>query len=241
MILDSCLKDIEWYIQHVRDLRKAFPKLKIALFHITAELDRIMMNSNTRALVTGRSIPKEVVARTLSYIPTAVDNLKSQMDYFCTIFNGGNELQLDADGGWDCFCRMFEQIDSLALVLPKVTSLARDSTLSVDVKNSGFIQKDGIQPRRFRVLLSTEENYKVDDRKFYGQFAHIRKMLDYTYHSNYTFERQIFQDSIINELLHETIVKDPHGGECSTPTEPWIVFTAGAMGAGKVSTWSIYD
>jgi hypothetical protein len=36
---------------------------------------------------------------------------------------------------------------------------------------------------------------------FVGPFAHIRKSLDYNYHSNYCKERQWFQDSIIEDIL----------------------------------------
>jgi Zeta toxin len=57
--------------------------------------------------------------------------------------------------------------------------------------------------------------------------------LDYSYHKNYTFERQRFQDSIIQEYLNDAVIKDENGEICTTPTKPWIVFTAGAMGAGK--------
>ena len=56
------------------------------------------------------------------------------------------------------------------------------------------------------------------------------------YHRNYTFERQKFQDSIIDFFLKAAIIKDKNGEVCTTPTEPWIVFTAGAMGAGKSHT-----
>jgi hypothetical protein len=61
-------------------------------------------------------------------------------------------------------------------------------------------------------------------------------MLDYTYHSNYTFERQHFQDAIITHFLEAAVIRDRNGILCSTPTEPWLVFTAGAMGAGKSYT-----
>ena len=90
--------------------------------------------------------------------------------------------------------------------------------------------------RRFSVLTSTEENHSTYDRYFYGQFAHIRKTLDYNYHKNYTFERQRFQDAIIREFLKATVLTDKNGDLGTTPTEPWLVFTAGAMGAGKSYT-----
>lgn len=91
--------------------------------------------------------------------------------------------------------------------------------------------------RQFSVFRSTEENHKSDDQNaFYGPYAHIRKTLDYSYHSNYTKERQFLQDAIIDEFLEDVSIKDVNGDVCTTPTEPFLVFTAGAMGAGKGHT-----
>jgi hypothetical protein len=81
--------------------------------------------------------------------------------------------------------------------------------------------------RRFSVLLSTELNHKTDDMSFYGRFAHIRSTLDYSYHHNYTFERQKFQDTIMLEFLTSAVIQDKNGEVCTTPTEPVLCFTAG--------------
>ena len=41
------------------------------------------------------------------------------------------------------------------------------------------------------------------------------------------------QDAIIEDRLDSIALIDVNGDVCTTPTEPFIVFTAGAMGAGK--------
>jgi chloramphenicol 3-O-phosphotransferase len=65
----------------------------------------------------------------------------------------------------------------------------------------------------------------------------IRAILDYGYHSNYSLSRQNLQDQIVADLLSTSTVTDMVSGvTCSTPTDPWIVFTAGGMGAGKSYT-----
>jgi Zeta toxin len=75
----------------------------------------------------------------------------------------------------------------------------------------------------FSVLRSTEDNHRANHNLHFGQFAHIRgKYIDYGYHANYTFERQVFQDAIIREYLNSAIVTDQNGEMCTTPTEPWI-------------------
>ena len=65
----------------------------------------------------------------------------------------------------------------------------------------------------------------------------IRKGLDYTYHKNYNLERQLLQDKIISSLIDSSHIVDVNGYHCTTPTQPWLVFTAGPMGAGK--SWVI--
>jgi predicted kinase len=85
--------------------------------------------------------------------------------------------------------------------------------------------------------LSTEKNYRTNDREFCGRFEKIRQRLDYEYHTNYTCSRQRVQDIIIGSMLKSTkLVDKDTGRQCSAPTRPWIVFTAGVMGAGKTHT-----
>lgn len=61
-----------------------------------------------------------------------------------------------------------------------------------------------------------------DKLDFKGEFSQIRRKLDHSYHANYTPERQQLQDQLVRELQR---------GEGKE--RPWIIFTAGAMGAGK--------
>jgi hypothetical protein len=81
---------------------------------------------------------------------------------------------------------------------------------------------------------STDDHHKANqgDLSFYGPFAHIRKTLDYSYHTHYRKERQWLQDSIIEDFLDNM----QNGGEDMTPEEPWFVYTCGAPGAGKRHT-----
>jgi len=71
---------------------------------------------------------------------------------------------------------------------------------------------------------------------FSGDWSEIRSRLDYGYHKNYIVERQLLQDNIINELLEMSTIHDINGATCTTPTRPWLIFTAGSMGAGKSYT-----
>jgi hypothetical protein len=47
---------------------------------------------------------------------------------------------------------------------------------------------------------------------------------------NYSKARQELQDKIVRKMLDGTTITDEtNGSVCTTPTEPWIVFTAGVM------------
>lgn len=109
---------------------------------------------------------------------------------------------------------------------------------SYNGRNSLFLfSKSQAIPSSYSIDRSTQENYGVANRDFGGPFAKIRASLDYNYHGNYIESRQIFQDRIVEKLLDGTTVHDEANGlVCKTPTEPWIVFTAGVMGAGKSHT-----
>jgi len=59
-----------------------------------------------------------------------------------------------------------------------------------------------------------------------GKYAKIRESLDHAYHGVYTAERQALQDRLVDAAL-----------EGSEPqAHPWLLYTAGAMGAGKSHT-----
>lgn len=93
-------------------------------------------------------------------------------------------------------------------------------------------------PDKYDYLKSTEENYCSPNAPFIGKYGSIRQNLDYNYHKHYSVERQEMHDLLIDQFL-KTIVRDRGGvSTCEAPLEPWLVFTAGCMGAGKGHTMS---
>jgi len=70
--------------------------------------------------------------------------------------------------------------------------------------------------------ITNEEGNASDDHV--GEYADIRKNRDYSYHPIYTKNRQLLQDRLIRDVVCGS--RDPQQA-------PWIIFTAGAMGAGK--------
>jgi len=119
------------------------------------------------------------------------------------------------------------------------TAVVRESTLF----HSLFSNFEAREPFKFDLSefdwnLATYEAYKHPEfqsnasqekysRRAHGPlndcFAEIRKTLDYSYHTNYNVVRQAWQDQLVQAvaLRHAPVVR------------PWVVFTCGAMGAGK--------
>lgn len=224
------VKDCDWYRdKFLPQLRLQFPGLKVGLVHVTADKDSVLARSRRIARETGKLCEEGSIVETLdSIIASNVGILKSVVDYSCSIRNDGCELLLLDGGDWKIFADTFNQ---QIPVRSQQESVVDDCTT---LACSDLCRRSLLAQRRlFSALQSSEENHKSDDTKFYGQFANIRATMDYSYHKNYTFERQMFQDAIINGILDEAILDNHNGEECTTPTIPWIVFTAGAFGAGK--------
>eukprot|EP00903_Cladosiphon_okamuranus_P008902 g8521.t1 len=83
-------------------------------------------------------------------------------------------------------------------------------------------------PLGYDYTKSTCENYASPNRGVndVSQYQRVRATRDHDYHGAYTRERQLFQDSLVRDVV----------GASSRKEHPWIVFTAGAMGAGKSHT-----
>mmetsp|Transcript_47 Transcript_47/g.135 ORF Transcript_47/g.135 Transcript_47/m.135 type:complete len:657 (+) Transcript_47:21-1991(+) len=78
-------------------------------------------------------------------------------------------------------------------------------------------------PERYDFHKSTNDNYGVNNREFYGEYAEYRGPVDYSYHTNYTKARQAWQDSAISRIVTKT----------NRQSKPWLVYTCGPMGVGK--------
>eukprot|EP00930_Biecheleria_cincta_P037633 TRINITY_DN25847_c0_g1_i1.p1 TRINITY_DN25847_c0_g1~~TRINITY_DN25847_c0_g1_i1.p1 ORF type:complete len:371 (+),score=64.03 TRINITY_DN25847_c0_g1_i1:54-1166(+) len=87
-----------------------------------------------------------------------------------------------------------------------------------------------LQDGAFDYEKTTEDCHSV--QHFTGVHKDIRPLLDYTYHKKYCEARVRLQDHLIQKAAAGGAVQDDL-------LLPWVVFTAGAMGAGKgyVTRW----
>lgn len=88
-----------------------------------------------------------------------------------------------------------------------------------------YCHKDYISDNKFGT--SNVKEYDLEKHgDLYGDFISIRKTIDYSWHTNYTRDRQKYQDQLVRNVALR------HG----KVDQPWLVFTGGAMGAGKGRT-----
>ena len=120
---------------------------------------------------------------------------------------------------------------SLNSFTPRTKINFRNSILNSSV---GSPKSLGVPGLGYDYTKSTEDNYCIDAPIFVGKYAKERSLLDYTYHKYYSEQRQLLHDELVDLFLHTIVVS----GEvvCECPVEPWLVFTAGCMGAGKGHT-----
>jgi hypothetical protein len=253
VIVDGSLSEASWHVQRIQSLRQQYSCLKFAIFHVTAPQEFISQRAKTQALHTGREIAEECITICLEDIQDAIEIVRPSVDFYCEIHNAGSlelkgstatAIATEDDGDdldWTGFTVQFLQ--TCAWMPGKIgkPKLKRNvSTEESQVLKEAVVRRTISRScrRRFSVFISSEENNRADHLNFYGTYSHIRKSLDYDYHANYTFERQKLQDAIITDMLDSAIIYDVDGKLGTVPTEPWIVFTAGAMGAGKSYTMS---
>ena len=189
-------------------------------------------NHQKVSLWTHRHDPIEKIEKILEQIPISIERLRPDVNYVCELHNGRDRIEL-VDDDWEHFSKTFRQ-NCAGESKIKQSSTTQEAIQSVLRRVTSTVWKKNL----FAVRISSEENYKAaaDDQGFYGPYKDIRSTLDYSYHEHYEKTRQSLQDKIITDMLNSAVITDKNGDVCTTPTEPWLVFTAGAMGAGKSYT-----
>lgn len=138
--------------------------------------------------------------------------------------------------GSNCNCPGGRKRDSCETDTDVVVNMKPDGSDVVVANGSSAIKKAGDESTedpstnifwtkgKFDYDKATEDVYGV--KHFTGVNKDIRPLLDYTYHKKYDENRVLLQDRIIEELSSK-------GQQQHDLLLPWVIFTAGAMGAGK--------
>lgn len=239
VVFDGSMSDPNWHLKLVEKLRQQYEMLRFGIIHITAPTKSLLQRAQKKFQDTGRDVTQDAVISYIQQIEDSVNIVKQYVDFCAKIHNGSGPLEL-IDMEWEQFHSNFLQTCAWKPGMRGKQKLIHEvSEEEISASRHISIKYARRKQRRFSVLISSEENNRSDDLKFYGKFSHIRETLDYNYHCNYTFERQKLQDAIIDDMLDAAVIFDVDGKIGSVPTEPWIVFTAGAMGAGKSHTMNV--
>mmetsp|Transcript_8837 Transcript_8837/g.23081 ORF Transcript_8837/g.23081 Transcript_8837/m.23081 type:complete len:336 (+) Transcript_8837:18-1025(+) len=112
----------------------------------------------------------------------------------------------------------------------------------------------GVATQAYDYSKTTSENYNDPTARLRREFFSARVGLDYRHHMRYSLERQAVQDGIIRQILSfEDMQRGKPVAEADwmrvargarvlrQPRQPWCVFTAGAMGAGKTHVMCALD
>jgi len=87
VLVDGSLRNAAWYLQYIKSLRLQFPKLKIAIMHVTASRETVFARAAKRAEVTGRHVPEDVIIETMEQIPESLRALAPQVHFMATFLN----------------------------------------------------------------------------------------------------------------------------------------------------------
>ncbi|EOD39384.1 hypothetical protein EMIHUDRAFT_439870 [Emiliania huxleyi CCMP1516] len=144
----------------------------------------------------------------------------------------------------------------MSLLLPTLALASRIAS----TRHGAIDDHDGYDWRR-----STSENHRNPAAPLRHEFAASRARLDYSWHVHYSLRRQEQQDAIIRRMLRDGAVggaehSTPAGrgvlqglrqvlsrwqqqrrGAVGAPAQPWAIFTAGCMGAGKTHVMELLD
>lgn len=80
--------------------------------------------------------------------------------------------------------------------------------------------------------LFSKKIVSKDELNFAPKYKNARSKLDYDWHTNYTYKRQLVQDEIIDKLLEPSL---------ESQDKPIAFFTCGGMGAGKTHLLKLFN
>lgn len=104
VLVDSSLRDWEWYKQCLTKIRRKYPKRKIGIIYVEADRQLVYDRAHARALKTGRIVPHHIIDAALDQVPVSVEKLRELTDYTATIVNNPDQLLLKSgDTCWAAF------------------------------------------------------------------------------------------------------------------------------------------
>jgi hypothetical protein len=160
VLVDGSLRDADWYSKYVHGLKARFPKIKIGIINVTADMDVILARSKARSKVTGRVVPEVEIYDAVSSIDETIYVLTPYLDVLATFENNKNHEQPHLTKFWkrtyvvhqnspNCKCRACVKSKNDASCLVSLYNRRRFSRRSL----SGSFSASGL--RRYSVAGSS--------------------------------------------------------------------------------------
>lgn len=111
--VDGSLKDGAWFADVFRDIRRRFPKYKLAIFHVSAPEDAVRERVKKRAAASGRTIPEDLIQASLRSVGDALEQLTPLVDFIAQLSNTRSTPELlsfvkvDSSGDWGVIKKQF--------------------------------------------------------------------------------------------------------------------------------------
>ena len=75
VVIDSSLRDAAWHAEYFTALRRLYPRVRLAILHVTASYPTLRARVTRRAVKEGRMVPDAVLQDAWDRIPAAVTAL----------------------------------------------------------------------------------------------------------------------------------------------------------------------
>ena len=113
VLQDGSLRDSDWYQVYFKRLKDEFPDVRQAILHVTAPREAVFQRAASRAIATGRVVPREVLEMALEQTPRSVKILAPLVDYFAEFNNDQSasdiELVKPDNSDWETFRSVWNQ------------------------------------------------------------------------------------------------------------------------------------
>eukprot|EP00971_Amphidinium_carterae_P291915 5794491-Amphidinium_carterae.1 len=87
--IDGSLKDHKWYTELFKDLRKRFPRYRVAIISVRCEIPKAVARAAERGQQTGRHVPQEKIEKSAEESLESVKVLGTLADFVVHIQNDG--------------------------------------------------------------------------------------------------------------------------------------------------------
>ena len=112
VLVDGSLRNATWYTNLFQDLRTRYPKLQIGILHVTAPQEAVFERADSRAKVTGRVVPRDLLEQVMEEVPQSLKILSKQVDFAVELLNAPHtdDVEIVTQGvTWDSFQRVWRQ------------------------------------------------------------------------------------------------------------------------------------